>query len=352
MVAVAKAREASLDAQVAGYDDQLGTIGGRLEAIKAEEQTVGARLQATRDKLDRLKVDLAAKRRELAKAEAELAREQDIFERRVTAAYKQGDVDYLDVLVGSTGFGDFVTRLSFVRDLSTYENAFVGQLAATRAAVALQRRELATETVVAARTETRLERQTARLADLRAQAQQQYDELAVTREAKAGLLAKAVTTREAYEAQERELQAESSRLAAQIAGAGSGAAQGTGRFVWPVSGPVTCGFGWRVHPIFHTREFHTGVDIAAAAGTPIHAADSGTVIIATAEGGYGNVIVIDHGGGLSTLYAHQSAFAVTSGRVVRGQVIGYVGTTGFSTGPHLHFEVRRNGQPVDPMGYL
>ncbi len=101
------------------------------------------------------------------------------------------------------------------------------------------------------------------------------------------------------------------------------------------------------------KRFHTGIDIGVGYGTPIHAADSGTVIYATWMSGYGNVIIIDHGNGISTLYAHQSSLAVGMGaRVARGQVIGYVGSTGFSTGPHLHFEVRLNGTPVDPLAYL
>ncbi|MCX6372704.1 MAG: M23 family metallopeptidase [Actinobacteria bacterium] len=123
--------------------------------------------------------------------------------------------------------------------------------------------------------------------------------------------------------------------------------------MWPVNASVGSPFGWRIHPILGYRKFHTGIDLGVAYGTPIHAADSGTVIYATWMGGYGNVIIIDHGRGISTLYAHQSSLAVGTGtRVVRGQVIGYVGSTGFSTGPHLHFEVRVNGNPVDPMGYL
>jgi murein DD-endopeptidase MepM/ murein hydrolase activator NlpD len=123
--------------------------------------------------------------------------------------------------------------------------------------------------------------------------------------------------------------------------------------MWPVSGPVVSPFGWRIHPILHYRKMHTGIDIAVGYGVPIHAADSGTVIYATWMGGYGNVIILDHGRGISTLYAHQSSLAVGAGaHVGRGQVIGYVGSTGFSTGPHLHFEVRLIGTTVDPMGYL
>jgi murein DD-endopeptidase MepM/ murein hydrolase activator NlpD len=117
--------------------------------------------------------------------------------------------------------------------------------------------------------------------------------------------------------------------------------------MWPVSGSMTSGFGWR------WGRMHEGIDIAAPTGTPIAAAASGTVIYSGWLGGYGNLVVIDHGGGLSSAYAHQSSIAVGTGQsVVQGQVIGYVGSTGFSTGAHLHFEVRVNGQAVDPLGYL
>jgi murein DD-endopeptidase MepM/ murein hydrolase activator NlpD len=118
-------------------------------------------------------------------------------------------------------------------------------------------------------------------------------------------------------------------------------------FIWPASGVVTSGFGWR------WGRMHEGLDIAASYGAPISAASSGTVIYAGWMGGYGNLVVIDHGGGLATAYGHQSSIAVSSGsQVSQGQTIGYVGSTGHSTGPHLHFEVRVNGSAVDPMGYL
>jgi murein DD-endopeptidase MepM/ murein hydrolase activator NlpD len=121
----------------------------------------------------------------------------------------------------------------------------------------------------------------------------------------------------------------------------------------PADGPITSGYGYRVHPIFGTRRLHTGIDFGGGYGAPIFAAESGTVISAGSRGGYGNAIVIDHGGGTTTLYAHQSRFAVSGGaQVSRGQVIGYIGSTGYSTGPHLHFEVRINGATTDPAPYL
>jgi murein DD-endopeptidase MepM/ murein hydrolase activator NlpD len=121
----------------------------------------------------------------------------------------------------------------------------------------------------------------------------------------------------------------------------------------PVAGAVTSGFGPRMHPSFETVRMHTGVDFAASTGTPVKAADDGVVAVAGTRGGYGTTVILDHNNGLATLYGHLSRLAVGEGaKVARGQVIGYAGSTGYSTGPHLHFEVRVNGNPVDPMRYL
>ncbi|MPZ51972.1 MAG: peptidoglycan DD-metalloendopeptidase family protein [Acidimicrobiia bacterium] len=128
---------------------------------------------------------------------------------------------------------------------------------------------------------------------------------------------------------------------------------GANGWVRPVPGGVSSGFGYRTHPISGARKLHTGLDMSAGCGEPIYAANGGTVVTASWYGGYGNAIIIDHGGGVATLYAHQTSFAVGSGTSVSaGQVVGYVGTTGYSTGCHLHFEVRLSGTPVDPSPYI
>ncbi len=154
--------------------------------------------------------------------------------------------------------------------------------------------------------------------------------------------------------QEDQLLAQSQTLTDIINGA-SGGGQGTGSMVWPAGNRslVTSPFGWRIHPILGVKRLHTGIDIGVGYGTAIVAVDSGKVIYAAAMSGYGNTTIVDHGGGVSSLYAHQASLAASYGvSVRRGQVIGYVGSTGFSTGPHLHFEVRSGGNPVDPLGYL
>ncbi|CAN5330420.1 hypothetical protein BH20ACT8_BH20ACT8_05580 [soil metagenome] len=166
--------------------------------------------------------------------------------------------------------------------------------------------------------------------------------------------------------QEQEQEREQAAASRSSSGGGGGGGRGgggspppeeapasTGRMQRPADGPITSRYGYRVHPIFGTRRLHAGIDFGGGYGAPIYAAESGTVISAGSRGGYGNTIVVDHGGGTTTLYAHQSRFAVSGGaQVGRGQVIGYIGSTGYSTGPHLHFEVRINGAPTDPAPYL
>lgn len=154
----------------------------------------------------------------------------------------------------------------------------------------------------------------------------------------------------------RRLEAAAAAAANNSGGGSSAPAPGSSSvsgFQWPVNGSVTSGFGYRVHPIYGTRRLHQGLDLSGGSGTPIAAAKSGTVLSAGWRGGYGNAVVISHGDGVTTLYAHQSSMNVSSGsQVSRGDIIGWVGSTGASTGPHLHFEVRINGSAVDPRPYL
>jgi len=351
-IAVAKRQKATLSDQIATLDGKLTAIDEEFARLSDQTAVVEQKLTSTRAKLEVLQAQLRLKWLELQAAQKELALEQGDFETRVAIAYKTDDLTYVDVVLASTSFEDLVSRLNVVRDLIGGNNALVGGLETTRDTVAHEKQAIAAHENAVHQAVNDLQAHSDQLAALRAaQAAQKAASLALRKQKNTRLSAVA-SNLALLKQQENELLAESKALAGLINGS-SGSGVGTGTMMWPVNGPITSPFGYRIHPILGYRKLHTGVDFGVAYGTPIHAADSGTVIYATWMSGYGNVIVIDHGRGISTLYAHQSSLAVGNGaRVARGQVVGYVGSTGFSTGPHLHFEVRVNGNPVDPMGYL
>ncbi len=348
----ARAEAKTLDGQIERLDARLTSIDEKLAALGSEIAVLQEKLGVTEEKLAVVRDQLRLKKVELREAERELALQEAAFEQRVVLTYKTRDVDYLDILLESTSFDDLVTRLHFVRELVGSDNDLVVQLEKTRARVAREKAAIAEKEQEVADLVRELQDQSDRLLALQAAEQAQRAEAAAARADKQGTLAAVEQNLEELEKQEKDLLAQSAALAGVISG-NSSSGGGSGVLIWPCSGTVVSDFGWRIHPILGIELFHTGIDIAAPYGTPIKAAASGTVTMAAWYGGYGNCTIIDHGDGLSTLYAHQSSFKVSGGQTVaQGQLIGYVGSTGLSTGPHLHFETRVNGEPVDPMRYL
>ena len=350
-IADANDRKKTLSNQIAAIDKRLTQIDAELHRLDTQIASVEGKLSTTREKLEALREQLRLKRLELVQAEKDLQSEEDNLAMRAVAAYKTSDLTYMDVVLASTSFEDLVSRTRMVGDLINGTNDLVGQLEQARDRVQREKKEIATKEQDVHSTVVDLQQQSDDLAALEAAQTQQKADSKAARLEKKGALSAVEDDIAVLKKQEAELLAESQQLSGVINNSSGGG--GTGDMMRPVNGPITSPFGWRIHPIFGYRKFHTGVDFGVGYGTPIHAADSGTVIYATWMGGYGNVIIVNHGGGISTLYAHQSSFAVSNGAsVTRGQVIGYVGSTGYSTGPHLHFEVRVNGNPVDPMGYI
>ena len=353
LIEKAQQQKKGLDARIAAIDERLNAIDDRLARLSDQIDISSARLEKQQAVYDKLAAELVVKRRELQKAELQLDWQQTVFDRRVVRAYKMGQVNYLDVLLASNGYDDLITRLHLVRRLVGNDNRIVGDLMEARDEVKEQKREVQHDTSLALRLRDQLRRRNDTLLALRAQQVSAQQTARADRASKRQALAKVETSLRAWEAQEAQLAAESQGLAGVIGGLqGHGDGRYTGQMVMPVSGGISSGFGYRIHPIFHVRKFHTGVDISAGYGAPIRAADGGRVIYATWMSGYGNTSIIDHGNGISTLYAHQSRILIGGGAVTKGQVIGYVGSTGYSTGPHLHFEVRVNGNPVNPLSYL
>jgi murein DD-endopeptidase MepM/ murein hydrolase activator NlpD len=351
-IKAAEDKKQSLSDQIGDLDGRLAAIQKKLDGLGGQIEAVEEKLDVTREKLDVLRKELRLKRLELAEAQAELELEQDNFAQRAVLSYKSDDLSYIDVLLSSSDFEDLISRANTISDLIGGNNALVGDLEGIRDEVDAEKDAIAKREQAVADAAHVLQVKSDELAALRAQqAASQAAALAVRQE-KRGALKGVNDDLAELERQENQLLSESQALSGVVGGSGS-TGSGNGSLSWPVSGPVVSPFGYRIHPILGYKKLHTGIDIAVGYGVPIHSAAAGTVIYASWMGGYGNVIIVDHGDGLSTLYAHQSSLAAGNGaRVSRGQTVGYVGSTGFSTGPHLHFEVRVNGNPVDPMGYL
>jgi murein DD-endopeptidase MepM/ murein hydrolase activator NlpD len=269
--------------------------------------------------------------------------------------YETRDPTLLDVILESNSLQDALDRIHYLEAIAQQDKHIAKSVGTARDRVHTARERtkkvrarVRSETqVIAVRTQQQRIARIELLASQRGLAGKragQRNALGSTREQKAVMIAEA-----------NALAAEDARIRAQLAAAQSARASSAATdttpsshgLIWPVSGPVTSPFGYR------WGRLHAGIDIGVGYGTPIHAAASGTVVLAGWTGGYGNYTCIDHGGGLATCYAHQSSYAVSAGaHVSQGQVIGYVGSTGHSFGAHLHFEVRINGTPVDPLGYL
>jgi murein DD-endopeptidase MepM/ murein hydrolase activator NlpD len=325
-------------------------------AVSDAEATVGmleAELAAARSRLDQITARLAVQTRRLERLRAEYEKAVSILEARVRAAYIEEPPDMLSFLVSASSFDEVVDNVELLNRIGRQDRRIARQVANARertaaeriATMAIRREQAAAVSDISARAD---EARTARdqLADER-------DRLSTVEDLKQSALADSRETRAGYLHEVESLLAQSAALAEQIRGAQQGAGTtGTGEpsasgFIWPCDGVVVSGFGMR------WGRMHEGIDIGCSYGTPNRAAAAGTVIYAGWLGGYGNLVVVDHGNGLSTAYAHASSLLVSVGQSVsQGQTVSLVGSTGNSTGPHLHFEVRVNGVAVDPLPYL
>lgn len=340
---------AVLDAARLSAEQQLAVLDGRLSRLSARIEVVKDRLAVTQHRLALLS-------EHLKDIEARYGQRRDLYTARAVATYKAGPSAYLDGILSSETFSDVIDRYAYYESALDADVTLLAEIEALHGEVEMRRDEVNERELAIAADKARLEQDEAALAAVRARQAQNVEIRRQALSLKQQLLAQAEAKKEHFEAIKEELERESSQieaiLAAQAAGVGP-LPVGGGQLLWPAAGPLTSGFGNRTHPIFGDTRFHAGIDIGAPYGAAVIASDAGEVIYTGVLGGYGNAIVVDHGGGLATTYNHLSAFAVGSGQSVsRGQLIGNVGCTGYCTGPHLHFEVRVNGSPVDPLPYL
>ena len=353
----------SYKADQAEYAGQIGTLNNKI-ALTEEE------IDATQDILDELDANIAQTEQELEETTQELENKKELFATRIRVMYENGDTSYMDVLLNSENFSDMLSNMEIVSQIMDYDKGVVAEYTALKESIEQMKAELESD---------RADKQ-----DYMESLEDRKEELESDRTDLKKLLAKLENDIEYAEKTARQMQADEDKVNAEIeelsrqeaeaarkaAEAAKKAAQSksassstststvraSGSMVWPCPSYnyIRSNYGYRTHPITgKVSSFHKGIDIAASSGNPVLAAASGTVVKSYMSSSYGNYIVISHGGGLMTAYAHLSRRLVSVGDTVSaGQQIGKVGSTGNSTGPHLHFEVYVNGSTVNPMNYV
>ncbi len=353
-LATQKQHEQSLRNEVNDFTTRIRALEGKVGDVSLRLQTLEADLSLHQRRLNALNALFAIQNKRYGFLEDQYRESISTLDRRLVDIYESDPASTLDVFLGARSVQDALDEVQYMNDIGEQDKRIAREVATAKAQVkAARAKTKSLRTSVQGETAV-ISARAAQTRDVRDELVGAASDLSATKSQKVTDLSQ-LTAAESAEAGEIDaLQASSAAIGARIRAAqaqhgpsGATSTPSAAGLIWPVSGPITSPFGWR------WGRMHQGIDIGASSGTPIHAAAAGTVIYCGWEEGYGNFVVIDHGGNLATAYGHQSAIAVTCGQTVaQGQVIGYVGCTGHCTGPHLHFEVRINGNPVDPMGYL
>lgn len=339
----------SLTGSIHTLERQVGDVSGRLQALERDVALHRARL-AKLDALYRLQTA------RLQTLHRQYALSVQRLDERLVAIYKEPSPTTLDLLVAAKSFQDVLDQLDYFGAIAAQDKRVAAQVAtAKREAAAARTHTRAVRSTVSSETRV-VSGRAQQIAILQAQLETSQSRLVGARAGKASALA---ATRRAIQQEVGEsqaLQSASDALAAKLRSTSEGTTGSTGsssshpgapHFIWPVQGPITSPFGMRWGTL------HPGIDIGVPSGTPVHAAAAGKVVWCGWMSGYGNLVMIDHGGGFATAYGHNTRVAVSCGEeVAQGQVIAFSGCTGFCTGPHVHFEIRVDGTPVDPLGYL
>jgi murein DD-endopeptidase MepM/ murein hydrolase activator NlpD len=369
-------RKNAVDSRISGLRDSIeraktkeGVLTGEITDASSRIDALSGDIDVLSDKLAALESDLAAHRSRLARLEAKLREQaatlarltqqhavaQRRLEERLVQLYESNEATELEILLQAQSFSDLLEQLDYFQAIGQQDKDIAEAIKRLQVQMRLAKEETAATKADVAEATAILAKKTEEQRAARAALLARQAALAAARDSKESLLADVKQERHADEEDLEKMQAASAAIAEQLQNSGSSSGSGSGSsggepsasgFIWPVSGPITSGFGWR------WGRMHEGIDIGAACGTPIRAAASGTIVYAGWMDGYGNITIVDHGGGMATAYGHQSAIYVGGGSVSQGQTIGAVGSTGHSTGCHLHFEVRVNGTPVDPLNYL
>jgi murein DD-endopeptidase MepM/ murein hydrolase activator NlpD len=344
-------REGVLTTTISGYNNRIDRISGEIRGTRRRLGQVQDELDQKREELARVRDRLERSRDRLERLRRRLRTARRVLARRLVEIYKSDEPDALTVVLESDGFADLLDRTDFLARISDQDRGVTDRVRGLRDSTQRQTKLLATlehrQQVVA----TQILKRRDAIASVRDQLVSSRSSLRGARNSRRVVLARVRNTRHGLEGDLASLEREQARVQSALVGAGGklGAIRhGSGRLIWPVNGPIAGAFGEQ-----RPGHVHAGIDIAVASNTPVRAAESGRVVLMGWVGGYGNYTCIQHTASLSTCYAHQARFATSNGAAVhQGQVIGYSDCTGHCFGPHVHFEVRVNGTPVNPLGYL
>lgn len=374
-----KQQLSSIESQKAAVKREIAALGDKIDAASERKAALDKQMELTQDEIDTtkalirsLKEQIGIKSDELDEAERALDEKTELFETRVRVMYENGDISYLDVLLSSDSFSDMLSNLEIVSQIMDYDQKVVRDYTAAKKEIEVKKASLESDKKDEETYQDSLESKYSALDEQKSEQQAIIAELNANMDAKKAQAEKMEAEQESINSEIERLSREAAERAAAEAAArkqqqqqsGSSSSQDSGvviptsgTFVWPLpdygTGRISSPYGYRTHPITGKRTLHAGIDVGVPCGATIVAAASGTVVRSYMSSSYGNYTVIDHGGGVMTAYAHQSKRLVSAGEhVSAGQKIGLVGSTGNSTGNHLHFEVYVNGSTVDPMRYF
>ncbi|OFX13939.1 MAG: hypothetical protein A2Z18_06240 [Armatimonadetes bacterium RBG_16_58_9] len=345
-----KSQQRTIQRKIKDYQKKIAvkkvqhrSVLGQLEITELEYEKAQSSVAKNKLTLLDARADLELIEARLDRTIEQLQRRRDLLDNRIVDIYEGEDVTYVNVLLGSADMSTFLTRAYYLQRIVDADMSLIEEIRADKLKIEEDKARQAERVAEIQVAQARLETESNRQADLADQKRQQIRAI----ENNIGLYEKAI---DEWEVKSRELEREIQRIQSTPEGRARAAKAFTGNLIRPCSGNISSYFGYRVHPITKVYKLHTGVDIPADQGTAIKAAAGGTVIISGWQGAYGHAVVIDHGGGISTLYGHCSKLLVNVGDQVRqGETVAKVGSTGYSTGPHLHFEKRVNGKPVNPL---
>lgn len=349
-----KSARSEANAAVKALEGEAEKYSEKIAALDYQIQSTRAQLNTTRKIIDTLTEDIEEKQVELDETVKELDDKQELFETRIRVMYENGDTTYMEVLLSSENFSDMLSHMEIVSQIMDYDKKVVEEYKALKLSIEQQKASL----------ESDRKQQQDYADDLKVA----YQEIEAQKKEYKALKAKVDSNIELKKAEAERMLREQEQINDEIAelsrqeaaavsssGGGGGGKVYSGSMTWPCPSykRISSPYGYRTHPISGTRKLHKGLDISASSGNPVIAAASGTVVKSYFSSSYGNYVVISHGGGVMTAYAHMTRRLVSTGqRVAAGQQVGTVGSTGNSTGPHLHFEVYVGGSTVNPMNYF